>query len=124
MYIDDKSNIHIQNLSSTTKMNADFPATLQTFNDHDMTFILYYALPLSCVAILMVLLIAVGIHRRQRILEKWTSLTRMKNTDPRFRERAGLRRDSEYESQDENVTVINGDEQIPKETTSTLATIT
>src|SRR5690606_10973959 len=96
-------------------------------DDHDMARILTYAIPLSCVAIVMVLLIAIGIHRRHRVLEKWTSLRRMRNTDPRFTERGGLRRDSEYESCNEgfvNVTIINEDELTHKEPEFRLATIT
>jgi hypothetical protein len=125
MYIVDKLNIDIQNLTTTTAIDSRITTTLESFNDNnDMTYILSYALPISCFVIMMVLMLVVGIQRRQRILEKWTSLKRMKNTDPRFHERSGLRRDSEYESPSTcviNVSMENEDDFIPD---YKLATIT
>jgi hypothetical protein len=116
----------IQNFTTTT--SSDFNSHLTTvdpFNDnYDMTRILSYAIPLSCLAIITVLLLAVGIHRRHRVLEKWNSLTRMKNTNPRFYERTGLRRDSEYESPNDSIVTINDNAQIPNESDFRLATIT
>jgi hypothetical protein len=128
MGVDDKLSRDIQNMTSTTIINSHYTITADPFDDNnDMTRILSYAIPLSCVAIVMVILLAIGVHRRHRVLEKWTSLRRMKNTDPRFTERGGLRRDSEYDSDFDgfvNVTVINEDGPLHKEPEFRLATIT
>jgi len=128
MYIDDKFYTDISNLTTTSIIDPDFTVTPESFDDNnDMTRILTYAIPISCLAIIMVLLITVGIHRRLRVLEKWTSLKRMKNTDPDLYERSGLRRDSEYDLFDDNVinaTIINDDTEIPKEPEYRVSTIT
>jgi len=122
------NNTLFQNVSATTIINSHFTVPNQPFvDDNDMKHILTYALPLSCLAIVIVVIITIGIHRRHRVLENWTSLTRMKNTNPRFIERTGLRRDSEYDSYSDglvNVTVINDDGQLPTEPEAHLATIT
>jgi hypothetical protein len=119
---------NIQNASATAIINSHFTAPNQPFvDDNDMKHILTYALPLSCLAIVIVVIITIGIHRRHRVLENWTSLKRMRNTNPRFIERTGLRRDSEYDSYSDgvvNVTVINNDGQFQKEPEAHLATIT
>ena len=113
---------------TTTLINSQHTITTDPFDDNnDMTRILSYAIPLSCVVIVMVLLMAFGIHRRYRVFEKWSSLKQMSNTNPRYTERAGLRRDSEYDSDNDkflNVTIINVDEQLRKEPEFRLATIT
>jgi hypothetical protein len=118
----------IQNLTTTTIINAHYTVTTQSFDDNtDMLRVISYAIPLSCLAILMVLLLAIGINRRHRVLEKWTSLKRMRNTNPRFLERTGLRRDSEFDSDTEgfvSVTIINDDGQFRHEPDFRLATIT
>ena len=72
--------------------------TTQSARKTDLTSILFYALPLSCLVITVVIMIMIGIRQRQRVLEKWTSLKRMRNTNPRFLQTAGLRRDSEFDS--------------------------
>jgi hypothetical protein len=116
----------IQNFTviTTTGYNADV-TTGDLFNDNnDMTRILSYAIPLSCLVVITVVLLAVGINRRHRVLEKWNSLTRMKNTNPKFYDGAGLRRDSEYESPNDNIVIIDGDSSIPNESDFRLATIT
>lgn len=127
MSANDKLSKDIQNLT-TTILNSHYTITADSFYDNnDMTRILTYAIPLACVAIAMVLLIAIGINRRHHVLEKWTSLKRMRNTDPRFTERTGLRRDSEYDSYSDgflNVTIINEDGLLQKEPEFRLATIT
>jgi hypothetical protein len=128
MYINNKLKIDIQDLITTTEINSHLTNTLESFDDNnDMTNILSYAIPLSCLAIITVLLLAFAIHRRHRVLDKWNSLTRMKNTNPRFYECAGLRSNSECEIYSDscvNVTTINENEQIPKESDFRLATIT
>ncbi len=128
MYAGDKLYRDIQNSTTTTIINSHTTVIPESFNDgSDMTRTLSYAIPLSCLAIVIVVIIAVGIHRTRHVLEKWTSVKRMKNTDPRCYERAGLRRDSEYESNDDNltnVTVINEDAQVQQEPDFRLATIT
>ena len=72
--------------------------TTQSARKTDLTSILFYALPLSCLVITVVIMIMIGIRQRQRVLEKWTSLKRMRNTNPRFLQTAGLRRESEFDS--------------------------
>ncbi len=126
MHINDKLQTDIQNwtIKTTSDINSHL-TTVDPFNDnYDMTRILSYAIPLSCLAIMTVLLLAVVIHRRHRVLEKWNSLTRMKNTNPRFYVCTGLRRDSEYESPNDSIVTINEDTQISKESDFRLATIT
>ncbi|CAF0753611.1 unnamed protein product [Adineta steineri] len=128
MNSDNKLLQNIQNISTTTTIvNSYLTHTTQSSNDNDMKHILSYAIPIACVAIGIVLLIVIGIQRRHRVLEKWSSLTRMRNTNPRFIERTGLRRDSEYESYNDgfvNVTIINADGLLQKEPEFRLATIT
>ncbi|CAF0780602.1 unnamed protein product [Adineta steineri] len=128
MNSDNKLLQNIQNLSTTTTIvNSYLTHTTQSSNDNDMKHILSYAIPIACLAIGIVLLIVIGIQRRHRVLEKWSSLTRMRNTNPRFIERTGLRRDSEYESYNDgfvNVTIINEDGLLQKEPEFRLATIT
>ena len=112
--------------STTSVINSHRTTTSSSFDTDDMKAILTYAIPLSCFAIVIVLMFIIGFHRRHRVLEKWSSLTRMRNTNPRFIERGGLRRDSEYESQHDgfvHVTVINEDGLCQKEPQFHLATI-
>lgn len=113
--------------AATTQLNSHRTNQPESFEDnHEMTQILSYALPLSCTVIFAVLLLVLAVYRRHHVLEKWNSLTRMKNTDPRFYARAGLRRDSEYESSTEDcvtVTTINEGDTIPKESDYRVATI-
>ena len=115
----------IQNFSitTTTGFNADV-TTGDPFNDNnDMTHILSYAIPVSCLVIITVVLLAVGINRRHRVMEKWNSLTRMKNTNPKFYDGAGLRRDSEYESPNDHIVIIDDDSSLRNESDFRLATI-
>lgn len=128
MYIDDKLYTNFQNLTTTT-IHSHVTSPLDTFeNIDDMTRTLTYAIPVSCLAIVIVLLLAVGMHRRQDLLEKWASLKQMKNTNPRFYERSGLRRDSEYESNESHcdsyisVVSLNQDTQVQNEPDQSLAT--
>jgi hypothetical protein len=65
---------------------------------NDLKNILTYTIPLSCLTIILVVLILVGIRQRHRVLDKWTSLKRMRNTNPRFLQSTVLRRDSEFDS--------------------------
>lgn len=113
--------------AASTQLNSHRTNSPESFdNNHEMTQILTYALPLSCTVIFAVFLIFVAVYRRRHVLDKWNSLTRMKNTDPRFHARAGLRRDSEYESSTEDsvtVTTINEEDTIPKESDYRIATI-
>ncbi|UJR27375.1 hypothetical protein I4U23_008665 [Adineta vaga] len=125
--IENSSNIIVT--ATTAIINSHWTTTSNSFtNDKDdMKHTLTYAIPLSCFAIVIVLIIALGIHRRHRALEKWSSLTRMRNTNPRYIERGGLRRDSEYESHNDgfiHVTIINEDGQFQKEPEFRLASIT
>ncbi|CAF3467817.1 unnamed protein product [Rotaria socialis] len=123
MYIDNNLFKDIQNLTTSTIANGHNPLSN---DDNDMTRILSYAIPLSCVVIVMVLLVATGINRRQRVLEKWTSLKRMRNTNPRCINDSVLRRDSEYDlctDSLENMTIANEDRQNHQEHEFRMATI-
>ncbi|CAF4853436.1 unnamed protein product, partial [Rotaria magnacalcarata] len=72
MYIDNNLFKDIQNLTTSTIANGQNSITTQlSKDDNEMTRILSYAIPLSCAVIVMVLLVATGINRRQRVLEKW-----------------------------------------------------
>ena len=97
MMFDNESYREAQNLTTITIIDSQNTVTSIYDNDNnDMKRILSYAIPLSCAVIIIVLLVAATIHHsRRRLMEKWTSLKRMKNTNPRYTERAGLRRDSE-----------------------------
>lgn len=77
---------------------------------YDLKRILSYAVPFSCLTVVVFLLVIVGIRQRHRVLEKWISLKRMRNTNPKFQQKTGLRRDSEYDSynaNDVNITRID-----------------
>ncbi|CAF1987838.1 unnamed protein product [Rotaria magnacalcarata] len=127
MYIDNNLFKDIQNLTTSTIANGQNSITTQLSNDdNEMTRILSYAIPLSCAVIVMVLLVATGINRRQRVLEKWTSLKRMRNTNPRCISGSVLRRDSEYDlctDSLENMTIVNEDRQNQQEHEFHMATI-
>ncbi|CAF0722555.1 unnamed protein product [Adineta ricciae] len=90
--------IFVNVTSTATVTDAYSTVTTQSAREIDLTSILSYALPLSCLVITVVIMIIIGIRQRQRVLEKWTSLKRMRNTNPRFLQTAGLRRDSEFDS--------------------------
>lgn len=95
---------NLTTLTTTTTLTSrsDTVSTQSTDND-DLKIILYYAIPLSCLTIIIVLLIIFGIRHRHYILDKWMSLKRMRNTNPRFRQSTAIRRDSEFDSYDHNV---------------------
>ena len=116
------------NLTKTTTMNSyHFSTTDGSGDASDLKRVLVYAVPLAFCSIVMVLLIAMAIHRRRRVLEKWAPLKRMRNTNPRCLERSGLRRDSEFETtMDEAacVTTVNEDRHYPQEPQFRLSTIT
>lgn len=104
----------ITNSTTTITTMSDGPHTDSTppTNNDDLKIILIYAIPLSCLAILIVIVIIFSIRRRQQIVDKWNSLTQMKNIDPKFRHSAGIRRDSEFDSYDADdvrTTTINQD---------------
>lgn len=89
----------VRNVTSTTTVTDEYSTvTTQSTRNIDLTNILSYAIPLSCLVIIVVIMITIGIRQRQRVLEKWTSLKRMRNTNPRFLQTTGLRRDSEFDS--------------------------
>lgn len=115
----------IRNLTLTPNANSHDTTPTASLGD-DMKRVLIYAIPLACISIVMVLVVVVGILRRQRVLERWTSVKQMRNTNPRCLERTGLRRDSEYESSNDDcvsVTVINDDSQMADEPKFHLASI-
>ena len=90
----------IFNLSTTTATfthGYDSTST-QTTDNHQLETILSYTIPLSCFTVILVISIVIGIRKRYRILDKWISLSQMRNTNPKFQQDSGLRRNSEFES--------------------------
>jgi hypothetical protein len=83
---------------TTIVTNDNDTSTNQPNDDGDLKRILTYTIPLSCFVIVVVLLVAIGICKRHYVMEKWTSLTQMRNTNPKFYLTNGLRRDSEFDS--------------------------
>ncbi|UJR21498.1 hypothetical protein I4U23_024582 [Adineta vaga] len=95
--------------NNVTSTITDGYSTITTHIDNnvDLKTILSYAIPLSSLIIIFVLMIVFGIRQRHRVLDKWISLKRMRNTNPRFLTSVGLRRDSEFESHDDHERVIS-----------------
>ncbi len=83
---------------TTTVTNDNDTSTNQPNDNGDLKRILIYAIPSSCLVIVIVLLVVIGIRKRHYVMEKWTSLTQMRNTNPKFYLTNGLRRDSEFDS--------------------------
>jgi len=95
---------------TTTLTGGYHTDSTQRMDKDDLKRTLSYAIPLSCFAIILVILIAFGIRYRHRIFDKWLSLKRMKNTNPDYRHSVGIRRDSEFDSfnqEDVNSPTIN-----------------
>lgn len=102
---------NITNLTTTRTTLTQGPNTQSTDND-DLKIILSYAIPLSCLTIILVIVTILIIHYRQRIYHRWNTFKRMRNLDPKFRHSTGIRRDSEFNSYDQddiNVITINDD---------------
>ena len=116
------------NFTRTTPMNSlHLSTTIVNVDANELKRVLVYAIPLAFCSIVVVLFIAAAIHRRRRVLDKWAPLKRMRNTNPRWLERSGLRRDSEFETtMDEAacVTTVNEDRHYPQEAPFRLSTIT
>jgi len=95
---------NITNLIIITTILTDANSTdsTQPTDNDDLKNILSYAVPLSCLAIILVLLVVFAIYHRRRILDKCSSLKQMRNTNPKFRQSVGIRRDSEFDSYDYN----------------------
>jgi hypothetical protein len=98
---ENNSNLTTITTTTTTTFTSGYDTVSTTPSDSDdLKSILSYAIPFSCLALFLVLLVVIGICHRHRVLEKWTSLKRMKNTNPKLRQSMGLRRDSEFDSYD------------------------
>jgi hypothetical protein len=103
-------------LNATTTAALNSIVTRSIDDPVNMQHVLIYALPLTCATVIAVLIFATIVYRRKYVLEKWNSLRKMRNTSPRCTERAGLRRDSEFESNDHSsidVTMAEIDAQVP-----------
>ncbi|CAF0910805.1 unnamed protein product [Rotaria sordida] len=100
MNTNNKIRQHIVNLTTTTTTSSNGWQTISTHSPDDdhLRKILAYAIPLSCFTIVLIVVIFIGIRQRRVILEKWISLKRMRNTNPKFLQNTGLRRDSEFDS--------------------------
>jgi len=121
------------NFDTTTTTDPNFYSSTSSdsfSDDNDMKHILTYALPLACAAIAAVVLLIIVLTRRHNVLENWTSLTRMKNTNPKFHEQTGFRGDAEPECHSgsftsvSTVSTINDDIPVGSERSFRLATIT
>ncbi|CAF1347179.1 unnamed protein product [Adineta steineri] len=86
----------IINLINTTVTDGYNTGSTQSMPKNDLKYILFYTIPLSCLVIIFIIITI--IRQRHRVLDKWTSLKRMRNTNPRFLRSVGLRRDSEFDS--------------------------
>ncbi|CAF3086150.1 unnamed protein product [Rotaria socialis] len=89
-------------ISTTTKISTspDGSQTVSTHapNNDQLRNVLNYAIPLSFFTIFLFIAFVLALRHRHRISDKWHSLKTMKNTNPKFLQNTGLRRDSEYES--------------------------
>jgi len=120
---------NIVNLTTlTTKLSNGYTnPSIPSMDTINLTSILSYAIPLSCLTILLGVVLFIGIRRRHRVLDKWTSLKRMRNTNPRFLENRALRCDSEFDSYNHdhvNSTSTNQENQPCSEQQYHLTTIT
>ncbi|CAF1341556.1 unnamed protein product [Adineta steineri] len=86
----------IINLINTTVTDGYNTGSTQSMPKNGLKYILFYTIPLSCLVIIFIIITI--IRQRHRVLDKWTSLKRMRNTNPRFLRSVGLRRDSEFDS--------------------------
>lgn len=88
-------------ISTTTKISTspDGSQTISTdaTNNDQLRNVLNYAIPLSFFTIFLLIAFVLALRHRHRISDKWHSLKKMKNTNPKFLQNTGLRRDSEYE---------------------------
>ncbi len=124
MYINIKLSKDTVNLTTTTITNGYGTDSTQPPKDYDLKSILSYAIPFSCLTIFMVLLLIFGIRQRHRVLDRWTSVKRMRNTNPRFLQSTVLRRDSEFDSYNqEHVKSTVRNQEYSKEPQYHLATI-
>ncbi len=86
-------------MSFTTTITYDYNASTNQLNDDEnLKRILAYTIPFSCLAIVVVLLVTIGICKRRVVIGKWMLFKQMRNTNPKFYHTAGLRRDSEFDS--------------------------
>ncbi|CAF2406193.1 unnamed protein product [Rotaria sp. Silwood2] len=111
---------------TTTSSNSWHTVSTPSTNDDQLRKILSYAIPISCFTIFFIIGVFIAIRQRQRILDKWSSLKRMRNTNPKFLQNTGLRRDSEFDSYNHDhvkSTVINQENLLHKQRQYHLATI-
>ncbi len=94
------TDIKFQDLTNlTTTVTSDYDTiTTQSIDDENLKRTLTYAIPLSCLVIILVILVVIGIRQRHCVMKKLISLKQMRNTNPKFYQTTGLRRDSEFES--------------------------
>ena len=111
----------ISNVTSTNRYETTTSAP--TIDRAYLEKVLSLAIPLSCLTLILVVAAAIGIRQRHRVLDKWASLRRMRNTNPRFLRSTGLRRDSEFESFDGNQPVISHENALYQERVYRLKTI-
>ena len=89
--------------SVTTTVTYDYnQSTNRLNNDENFKRMLAYTIPLSCLGIVVVILVAIGICKRRHVMRKWMLFKQMRNTNPKFYHTTGLRRDSEFDSFDQD----------------------
>jgi hypothetical protein len=90
---------NLVDLTTTSTLTDGYETVpTQSPNHEHLKTILSYGIPFSCLAIVVLVFVVIGIRQRHRVLDKWTSLKRMRNTNPKFLQSPGLRRDSEFDS--------------------------
>lgn len=90
------SSNNLTNLTTTIDYSDSVPNP--SVGDDRLKTTLAYAIPFSCLAVVLVLIVIIGVRQRNRLMNKWNCLRRMKNTNPKFYATTGIRRDSEFDS--------------------------
>lgn len=85
-------------VSIATSSDGSPTISTNTNDDARLQKMLSYTVPLSLLGMLVLIVIIITIRNRRRILNKWNPIKRMKNTNPKFLQDTGLRRDSEFDS--------------------------
>lgn len=103
MTLDFSSLENVTNYTTTaTSTDISGSVTNKPVDDDQWKTTIAYAIPVSFVVIVLIVLVIVGIRRRNSMLSKWNCFRRMKTTYPRFYTNTGLRRDSEFDSYSDN----------------------
>lgn len=85
-------------MNLTTTADYTDAVSSPTVGDDRLKTTLAYAIPFSCLAVVLLLIVIIGVHQRDRLMKRWNCLRRMRNTNPKFYATTGIRRDSEFDS--------------------------